>query len=53
MTNRNHNKDVELDVRVDGIAIHDDNPEHQSIAMINFPLSNSESSRKKPAETQQ
>ena len=26
MPNRNHNKDVELDVRVDGIAIHD-NPE--------------------------
>ena len=36
MPNRNHNKDVELDVRVDGIAIHDDNPEHQSITMINF-----------------
>ena len=36
MPNRNHNKDVELDVRVDGIAIHGDNPDHQSIAMINF-----------------
>ena len=32
-----NNDDVDLDVRVDGLALEADDPQHLTIALINFP----------------